>query len=69
MTIDRLHPGATYSKEKAISIASQLNCDELADEDNYLDGEFVGFVYSAEIKGDFGRVMITDADGEFVSYF
>lgn len=69
ITINRLHTGSTYHADKAIRIAAQLNCEELGDDGNYKNGEFVGFVYSADIKGAFGRIKVTDADGEFVGYF
>lgn len=68
-TRSRLHCSATYSASKAASIATCLNTEEQDDDSNYsMAGEFVGFEYRVEIKGEFGRVAAF-SDGEFVGYF
>ena len=69
ITIDRLHCSATYSATKALSIAAMLNDDEQSEDSNYnLSGQFTGFEYRAEVKGEFGRVAAF-SDGEFMGYF
>jgi hypothetical protein len=65
----RLHCSAVYSAAKALAIAASLNTEERDEDTNYsLAGEFTGFEYRAEVKGEFGKVAAFSF-GEFVGYF
>ena len=69
LQINRLHCSSVYSAFKAEELAAQLNQDERADESNYdARGHFIGYVYAADIKENFGRVAAYHQN-EFVGYF
>lgn len=65
----RLHCSSVYPAGKATQIAHSLNNEERGDDSNYnMAGEFTGFEYRVEIKGEYGKVAAFQY-GEFVGYF